>query len=302
MLTQAVKSYVEMRRACGCTFRIQSCLLRRFAEFSDERGERFVRTCTAVEWAGAAPSVYQRARRLNNVIRLSRYLRAEDTRHELPHAVFGTDRRPRRVPYIFSSEDIQRLVGAAARSGYRTLRRETYSTLLSLLACTGLRVSEAINLRYGDIGPDGLVIRCSKFKKTRLVPVHETTIAALEAYLQRRRPYAPFDDHVFISLRRKPLRLGDVDRAFRLLVEKLGLQHRPGTLQPSPHSLRHTFSVRALEACPADRDHVTKHMVALSTYLGHSSVAATFWYLQGTPQLMTSISQRCEHFVTGGRS
>jgi hypothetical protein len=66
--------------------------------------------------------------------------------------------------------------------------------------------------------------------------------------------------------------------------------------------LRHTFSVRALEACPADRDHVTKHMVALSTYLGHSSVAATFWYLQGTPQLMTSIAQRCEHFVTGGRS
>jgi integrase/recombinase XerD len=165
MLAQAVNSYVEMRRACGCTFRIQSCLLRRFAEFSDKRGERFIRTSTAVEWAGAAPSVYQRARRLNDVIRLSRYLRAEDTRHELPHAVFGTDRRPRRVPYIFSSEDIQRLVRAAARSGYRTLRRETYSTLFALLACTGLRVSEAINLRYGDIGPDGLVIRCSKFKK-----------------------------------------------------------------------------------------------------------------------------------------
>lgn len=302
MLTQAIKSYVEMRQACGFSFRIQSCLLRGFAKFSDKRGERFVRTSTAVEWAAGAPSTYQRARRLNTVILLSRYLRAEDTRHELPHAVFGTEKRPRRVPYIFSSEDIQRLIRAAARSGYRTLRRETYSTLFSLLACTGLRVSEAINLRYDDIGPDGLVIRCSKFKTTRLIPAHETTIAALDAYLQRRRPYAPFDDHVFISLRRKPLRLGDVDRAFRVLAERLDLRSGPGVLQPSPHSLRHTFAVRALEACPADRDHVTKHMVALSTYLGHRSAAGTYWYLQGTPHLMTDIAQRCETFVTGERT
>jgi integrase len=104
---------------------------------------------------------------------------------------------------------------------------------------------------------------------------------------------------VFISLRRKPLRLGDVDFAFRHLVAKLGLQFPPGMLRPAPHSLRHTFAVRALEACPVDRDHVTRHTVALTTYLGHSSVVATYWYLQGTPDLMTSIAQRCEHFVTG---
>jgi integrase len=160
-------------------------------------------------------------------------------------------------------------------------------------------VSEAIHLRYNDISPDGLVIRHSKFKKTRLVPLHDTTRAALERYLERRRSYAPFDDHVFISLRRKPLRLGDVDFAFRNLVANLGLQFPPGMLQPSPHSLRHTFAVRALESCAVDRDHVKRHTVALTSYLGHSSVTETFWYLQGTPDLMTSIAQRCEHFVTG---
>ena len=302
MLTSAVRSYVEMRKACGCSFRIQSSLLRRFAEFSDNKGDRFVRASTAVEWAAGAPSVYQRARRLGNVIRLSRYLRAEDARHELPPTVFGSDHRPRRVPYIFSKEDIQRLVHAASQSGYRTLRRDTYSTLFSLLACTGLRVYEAINLRYSDIDPDGLVIRHSKFKKTRLVPMHSTTRAALERYLELRRSYAPFDDHVFISLRRKALRLGDVDLAFRQLITKIGLRFPSGTLRPSPHSLRHTFAVRALEACPVDRDHVTRHTVALTTYLGHSSVIETFWYLQGTPDLMTSISRRCEHFVTGRRA
>jgi integrase len=83
-------------------------------------------------------------------------------------------------------------------------------------------VSEAINLRYSDIDPDGLVIRHSKFKKTRLVPMHSTTRAALERYLELRRSYAPFDDHVFISLRRKALRLGDVDLAFRQLMGRYG--------------------------------------------------------------------------------
>lgn len=302
MLASAVKSYVEMRQACGCNFRVQSGLLRRFAEFSNKKGNLFVRASTAIEWATGAPSVYQRARRLSNVIRLSRYLRAEDTRHELPPPIFGSGNRPRRVPYIFSREDIQRLVRAASRSGYRTLRRDTYSTLFSLLACTGLRVSEAINLRYSDINPDGLVIRQSKFKKTRLVPLHDTTRAALDRYLDLRRSYAPFDDHVFISLRRKPLRLGDVDFAFRHLVAKIGLQFPSGMLRASPHSLRHTFAVRALEACPVDRDHVTRQTVALTSYLGHSSVVATYWYLQSTPELMTAIAQRCEHFVTGRRT
>jgi integrase len=105
---------------------------------------------------------------------------------------------------------------------------------------------------------------------------------------------------VFISLRRKPLRLGDVDRAFNGIVAKIGLPRGPGLPRPTPHSLRHTFSVRALESGPYERDRVTRHMMALSTYLGHSTVAGTYWYLQGTPQLLQSIADRCEIFMTGG--
>ena len=122
----------------------------------------------------------QRARRLGDVIRLARYLRAEDARHEIPTAVFGRERRPRRPPYILSDEQICRLVQLAAQSGNRTLRRQTYSTLFALLSCTGLRVSEAVRLRYDDITPDGLVIRATKFQKSRLVPLHETARAGLE--------------------------------------------------------------------------------------------------------------------------
>jgi integrase len=204
------------------------------------------------------------------------------------------------VPFIFSQEEIRRLVEAASQSGYRTLRRRTYSTLFALLACTGLRVSEAIELRYSDITPDGLLIRCSKFRKSRLVPLHETAQAGLDRYLKERRPYAPFDDHVFVSLRRKPLLARDVDVAFRAAAEKIGLRRGPGLPRPTPHCLRHTFAVRALEACPDGRDRITKHMLALSTYLGHGRVCDTYWYLETTPQLLRDISERCERFFRGG--
>jgi integrase/recombinase XerD len=301
MLAEAVESYVALRRAAGFAFKSEGSHLKSFAVFSEAKGESYVRVPIAIEWAGLARSVPQRARRLGIVIRLARYLRAEDDRHEIPPAVFGAEKPPRPVPYILSQDQIRQLIQAAARSGYRTLRRETYSTLFALLACTGLRVSEAIRLRFADLTPDGLVIRCSKFRKSRLVPLHETACVGLDRYLQRRRPYAPDDDHVFVSLRRKPLILNDVATAFRTAVGIVGLPRGPGRARPTPHSLRHAFAVRALQTCPDGRDAITRHMVALSTYLGHAKVADTYWYLEAVPELMTDIADRCERFVMGGR-
>jgi integrase len=197
-------------------------------------------------------------------------------------------------------DQIRQLILAAARSGYRTLRRDTYSTLFALLACTGLRVSEAIRLRLDDLTPDGLVIRCSKFRKSRLVPLHDTARAGLERYLQRRLAYAPAEPQLFVSLRRKPLLIEDVETAFRTAAQAAGLPDFPRA-RPTPHSLRHTFAVRALQACPDGRDAITRHMLALSTYLGHAKVADTYWYLEAVPELMTDIADRCERFVMGGQ-
>jgi integrase/recombinase XerD len=299
MLTQLVESYLAVRRACGFQLKSESNYLRTFAIYSEERGKHHVCSDVAIEWARLSKSVQQRARRLGQVIQFARYLRAEDQCHELPPPFFGSQKRPRPIPYIFSPEDIRRLIQAASQSGYRTLRRQTYSTLFALLACTGLRVSEAIRLRFGDITSDGLVIRGSKFRKSRLVPLHETAQAGLKRYLNQRHSYALFDDHVFVSTRRKPLLIEDVEAAFRTAVDKIGLLRGPGLPRPTPHSLRHTFAVRALEACPDDRDTITKHMLALSTYLGHSRVADTYWYLEATPDLMRHISKCCENFTKG---
>ena len=300
MLTAAVTSYIAVRRATGFKFQAEARLLERFAAYSEARGTALIRTSLAVEWAGLARSMPQRARRLGHVIRFARYLRAEDLRHEVPPTVFGAEKRSRPAPYILSLDQIRELVLAASRSGYRTLRRETYSTLFALLASTGLRASEAIHLRLDDLTPDGLVIRCSKFRKSRLVPLHDTARAGVERYLQRRLAYAPTEPHLFVSLRRKPLLLHDVEVAFRTAARAIGLPDAPRA-RPTPHSLRHSFAVRALQACPDGRDAITQHMLALSTYLGHAKVADTYWYLEAVPELMTDIADRCEHFVLGAR-
>jgi integrase len=302
MLAHAVESYLALRRAFGFALRSAGFHLKSFATFSEARGQYYVSSDIAIEWAGLAQSVSQRARRLGTVIRFARYLRTEDQRHEMPPAIFGVERPPRPTPYILTAEQIRQLIRAASQWGHKTLRGATYSTLFSLLACTGLRRSEAIHLRYADITPDGLVIRNTKFRKSRLVPLHETARAGLERYLQQRRLYAPFDDHVFVSLQRKPLLPEDVDRAFRAAVKRVGLPSGGGRARPTPHSLRHTFAVRALENCPDGRDAITKHMLALSTYLGHSKVAHTYWYLEAVPELMRDIAERTEHFTLRGQS
>jgi len=297
MLTHAVESYLSLRHACGFDLKSEGKLLRSFAVFAEARGKHRVCSQTAIEWAGLARSVNQRARRLGQVIRFARYVRAEDPSHEVPPPVFGSEQYVRRTPYIFSPHDIVQLLQAAAESS-PPFRRQTYRTLFALLACTGLRVSEAIRLRVEDVTPDGILIRNSKFRKSRLVPLHQTARAGLTRYLKHRLPYAPFDDHVFVSLRRKQLLIGDVEKTFRSAVERIGLQQRP---RPTPHSLRHTFAVRSLEASPDGRDRIAEHMVALSTYLGHSSVVYTYWYLEATPELMEGIARRAESFVTGGQ-
>lgn len=299
MLSTAVATYLAVRRAAGFPLHNQGFQLKSFAAFSEACGHGYICAAVAIEWAGLAKSGLQRARRLGTVIRFARYLRAEDERHEVPPAMFGTEKARRPTPYILTTAEIQRLVTAAVQSMSRAICGATYSTVFALLACTGMRVSEAIRLRLDDITPDGLVIQRTKFRKSRLVPMHETARAGLQRYLEQRRQYAPLADHVFVSVIRKPLRLADVDRAFRIAARRAGLPDQPR--RPTPHALRHAFATRALQTCPDSRDAITRHMLALSTYLGHSTVAHTYWYLEAVPDLMRDIADHAERVATRGR-
>ena len=299
MLSEIVDSYLKIRRACGFKLMSQGKLLKNFATFSDSRGKHYVSSDVAIEWARLGSSAPQRACRLNEVIRFSRYMRAEDPLHEVPPSVFGSEKRPRPIPYIFSQDEIQRFMQVASELGYHFLRGKTYSTLFALLACTGLRVSEVIALCFEDITADGLVIKRTKFRKRRLVPLHRTALVGIERYLEHRSPYAPYEKHLFVSSQKRPLHYWDVYTTFKIVINKIGLKQGPDLPRPTPHSFRHTFAVRALESCTDNRDQITKHMLALSTYLGHSKIYHTYWYLEAVPELMEDIARQCENFFKG---
>ncbi len=171
-------------------------------------------------------------------------------------------------------------------------------TLLGLIAATGLRISEALALRLDDITTAGLVIRQTKFRKSRLVPVHGTTRCALGAYLIAREKRAGDDDAVFLSEWETGLRHPTVITTFLALVRGSGIHPGAGKRGPRIHDLRHTFAVRSLEECTGDREAVARHMLALSTYLGHAHLVDTYWYLQATPRLLADVAAQSEALAT----
>lgn len=302
MVSKIVDSYLQIRRATGCGLKVVEPLLRNFAKFADVRNQHYVVTQTAIEWANKSESPFQRDRRLKTVIRFAQYAHAEDERHEIPpDGVFGTRPRQRPVPFIFSVDEIARLMSVASQHHLRnTLLPHTYSTLFGLLAITGLRVSEAFNLRMDDFTPDGLLIRMTKFRKTRLVPLHQTTTAALDQYIARRRLVSSPENYLFISLRGNRLCYHSVCSVFHSCLCAAGIQRQVHGPKPRLHSFRHTFIVRALENCTFDADRINQHMLALTTYVGHSSVQSTLWYLEATPHLLGGIAKDWEAFVWGG--
>jgi integrase/recombinase XerD len=301
MLTPAIDRYLELRRALGHKLDRSEPMLRSFARYVQTRGETHVTGPSALAWAAQSATARQRARRLMVIIGLARFLHAEDPHHEIPPRALACPIPPRPLPYIFSEEEIRRLAHAANQLPPRgSLRPLTFNTLFNLLAVTGLRISEALELRIDDFTRHGLIIRETKFRKSRLVPLHESTVAALTRYLARRQRLATHTDHIFLSLRRTPLCYATAYRTFRLLCASIGLASSPRVRLPRLHDFRHTVAVRALEACPQNRDQVTPHVLALSTYLGHASLRATYWYLQSTPQLLRDIAGSAEVWMNGG--
>jgi integrase/recombinase XerD len=300
MLMPAVDTYLAVRRAAGFELQAMEVYLRSFARFATAHGDTHVVPQTVIDWATRTSSEAQRQNRLMAVRRFARFMHAEDPRHALPPNDVFSGRRQRPTPYIFSHEDIQRLLTQAGRlSPASSLRPHTYSTLFGLLAATGMRPSEARALELRDLTPDGLVIRKTKFKKSRLLPLHPTTWTALERYLDRRRRLAGHDPHLFVSRRGGPLSYSVLADTFHDVVKAAGIPREAGKPRPRLMDLRHTFAVRGLESCPDTRDQVGCHMLALTTYMGHAKVESTYWYLENTPELMTDIARCCAAFIYG---
>jgi len=299
MLMTQVERYILLRQTLGYKIHDKAQNLRTFARFAADKGDTHVCVSTAMNWAAAAPSPHARHIRLRDVAHVARFLHAEDAAHEippdLPHAP-----KHRVLPYIYTPEEIVQLIGAARRlrESY-PLRRQVYATMLGLIAATGLRISEALDLRLHDMLPDGVLqIRRAKFGKSRLLPLHPTVVTVLGSYLQERRRLAVTDDHVFLSPGNQRIHPTLADYTFRRICRLAGIAPIR-TRSPRIHDLRHTFATRVLEQCSTRREAVARHFVALSTYLGHSNIANTYWYLEATPELMTDIAAAGEALIAG---
>jgi integrase/recombinase XerD len=299
-MLDAIEAYLALRRATGFAMLNAEYLLKSFAAFATERGQTHVHTQTAIDWAAHGPSVAQRDARLKAVCRFVRHVRVEDVRHELPPVNHFGARKMRRSPHIYSAADINYLIQVALQLRPKGgLRSRTYATLIALLSITGLRISEALKLTVADVTPDGLLIRETKFRKTRLAPLHDTAIAGLNRYLACRRPRSDADP-VFVDARGLPLRYIAVKETFDRLVGRAGIVSA-AKRRPRLHDLRHTFAVRALQGSPTDRRRSGAHMVALATYMGHVNIYATYWYLEATADLMRDVAAAGEMFIAEGR-
>lgn len=300
-MINAVDSYLAMRHAAGFALLNTRYLLHSYAKFCTEHQETHVRATSAIDWASQAASLAQRHRRYETVRLFCNYIRLEDSRHEsLPPNHFGY-RKIRPTPHIYAPSEIKRLILAASQLQPRdSLRPHIYVALISLLAATGLRISEALGLLFSDITPNGLLIRKTKFQKSRMVPLHETAVTGLRHYLTRRRKAFSSAEHLFLSRRGGPLRYIEAYETFHKLLKSANLLPVQGR-RPGLHGLRHTFAVRALESSPRDSRRTGQHMVALATYLGHVNIDATYWYLESTPHLLRDIAGASETFMCGGQ-
>lgn len=302
-LHDALKQYLEIRRALGAKLEEPARTLARFVEFLEREGSPRITTTLALRWA-MTPQGVQRAtwaRRLSMVRRFATWLGTVDPRTEVPPPGALRGHRRRRRPHIFTDVEVRRLmVEAAGRRSRTGLRPLTYTTLIGLLAATGLRPGEALMLDTKDVDLDrGLLsIRQTKFGKSRVVPIEASTRAALKQYVERRdtlcvRPQSPT---FLLSEQGRRVHGDTARRMFAVLSRAIGLGPTVGKRQfgrgPRLQDFRHTFATRRiLEWYQAGLD-VERELPKLSTYLGHVDIGLTYWYIEAIPELLAHAATR----------
>ena len=300
-LRARAEEYLAMRRVLGFRLTTQGRHLMSFVRFCEERSADHVTADLAVQWAtqvtrGSGNEVYQ-ARRLDVVRIFARHLQALDPATEVPPEDVLARRYLRIQPYLYSLQEIAALMTAAGALR-PALRAATWRTLIGLLAVTGMRQGEACRLLCddADLETGTLVIRDSKFGKSRLVFLHPTAVAALRSYERARDQAFPEPEAAtfLVNSRGRPLNGHNLPHTFAPLAVAAGLQVPPGQRAPRLHDLRHAFTVATLLDWYRDGGDVQARLPLLSTWLGHVDPKSTYWYLQAVPELLALAAERLE--------
>jgi integrase len=308
MLSLAIE-YLAERRRLGFDLTIPGGQIVAFARFVDATGHTGTLTAGVVlDWvqgkaARATPLTW--AHRLRILRPFAKYLTRLDPATEFPMApIFGPE-YPRLSPHIYSDAEIGELLAAARRLPPEgTLRPITYETIFGLIAASGLRISEALNLRCGDVDAvrELLTVRQTKFRKSRHVPLHATAVAALERYMGMRARHGATsaDAPLFLSSSGGPLPKRTVHGVFQKIRTQQGWINRGAHAEIRIHDLRHAFICRRVQLWHDGGADIDNAMAALSTYVGHVKISDTYWYLTGVPDLMAIAGKRFEDFAANG--
>ncbi|HEX2810579.1 MAG TPA: tyrosine-type recombinase/integrase [Kineosporiaceae bacterium] len=310
-LGQRVEEFIAVRRGLGYRSPSQERALRAFARHLDRAGHRGpIPLELSLDWATATASTDpdNPARRLGTVRGLLRHLAAVDGITQVPAPGLLGSTGHRKPPHVYSDEEIgDLLVAAAGLAPAGGLRPRCYTTLFALIACTGLRISEALALTCGDVDLAGamLTVRAGKRRRTRLVPVHPSAVAPLRAYAaERERRYGPpeADDAFFRTDRADRVSYNAANSTFVGLRTQLGWTAAGRTRAPRVHDLRHRMVVRRIQDWHAHHVDVDAKIAVLATYLGHVEVRDLYWYLSAVPELMGIIADRFEAFGASARA
>ena len=304
-----VQDYLDERCGLGFALTIPGSQLLAFAHFAEASGHRGPLTRQLIiSWArdeAKRATLMTWAKRLEVVRPFAKHRARIEPGTYVPEAdTFGRSRR-RLAPHLYTDREIVDLLAAAGRlSPKGTLRPATYRALFGLIAATGLRVSEALRLKCADVDLDAgvLTVRQTKFAKSRLVPLHPTTVRALRQYLAFRQRHVPMvqDGPFLASARGTALAKRTVHWVFDQLRKQLRWTARGGHAAPRIHDLRHTFICRRVQLWHENGTDIDNAMVALSTYVGHAKVSDTYWYLTAAPDLMSVAARRFEQFAEAG--
>jgi integrase len=304
-LCEASERYLQLRRNLGCKLRESGRLLQNFVAFAEREGASHVTTDLALRWAqqpaGAQPATW--ASRLQEVRRFALWLSAADRRTEVPPAGLLPGRYVRKRPYIYSDAEVRDLVRTARQlASAAGLKGRTYATIFGLLSVTGMRVSEVLALDREDVDLDEgvLRIRRTKFGKSRLVAVHDSTRQALADYARERDRVVrrPDASAFFLSERGDRVtgcaaryNFAKVSREVGLRAPAADRRHGRG---PRLHDMRHRFAVCTLLRWYRSGADVEREIPKLATYLGHVHVNETYWYLEAVPELLELAARRLE--------
>ena len=300
-LEKRLEEYLELRRSLGFKLEYAGQELRQFLCFIQRAKASHITTKLALEWAtlsGRCRPV-RWSERLGIVRRFARYLSAIDPRTEIPPDGLLKHRHHRKSPYFYIDHEVVKLIQSAQKMpSPKGIRAASYSTLFGLIGATGMRLGEAVGLDLKDVDLDqGLLkVRPAKFHKSRWVPLHSTTIAKLRQYLQLRNDIFPDSicPSFLLSEQDTRLTVWAVRRWFIILSRQIGLRHPDDHRGPRIHDLRHRFVIQTLCKWYRTGEDVEAHLPELATYVGHSHIKETYWYISATPELLLLATKRLE--------